>query len=184
MEVNKPFELVASQLAPSLKNDDIDELMSMDIDNNVNFIGQQRAQQALEFGLDMEMTGYNLFVMGEPATGRHTLIDNHLKEVAKLKSSPHEWLYVNNFDESREPVYIRMLPGESKKLVQDIELFIDELLDTFPAAFDNPSYQRKKRAIEREFNNKYEDALETVEAKALEHDVVLYEEKARSVSHL
>lgn len=177
MEIYKPFRLAHSALGPQFDTDTIQKLMASEIDNNVNFIGQQRAQQALEFGLDMEMTGYNLFVMGEPATGRHTLIDNHLKEVAKLKATPKEWCYVNNFEDTRAPVGLRLAPGESKQLVADIRSFIDELLDTFPAAFDNPAYQRKKRAIEREFNNKYEDALEQVEAKALEHNVVLYEEK-------
>lgn len=177
MEIYKPFRLKHTALGPQFDTEMINKIMASEIDQNVNFIGQQRAQQALEFGLDMEMTGYNLFVMGEPATGRHTLIDNHLKEVAKLKVTPHEWCYVNNFDDTRVPVGVRLVPGESKQFVADVQLFIDELLDTFPAAFDNPAYQRKKRAIEREFNNKYEAALEQVEAKALEHNVVLYEEK-------
>ena len=176
MEIKKPFALSAEILSPLIHEGKLAELMSMEVDNSVNFIGQQRAKKALEFGLDMEMTGYNLFVMGEPATGRHTLIDNHLQQVAKLKPTPHEWCYVNNFDDNRSPVYIRLAHGESKKLIKDVELLIDELLDTFPAAFDNPAYQRKKRAIERSFNQKYENALEQVETKALEHDVVLYEE--------
>ena len=177
MEIYKPFRLKHTALGPQLDSDTINKLMSSEIDQGVNFIGQQRAQQALEFGLDMNMTGYNLFVMGEPATGRHTLIDNHLQQVAKQKPTPNEWCYVNNFDDTRAPVCIRLAPGESKEFVADVESFVDELLDTFPAAFDNPAYQRKKRAIERAFNDKYEQALERVEAKALEQNVVLYEEK-------
>lgn len=177
MELNKPFRLKHSLLAPVIQSTVIEKLMASDIDTSVNFIGQERAQQALEFGLDMDMTGYNLFVMGEPATGRHTLIDNHLQDVAKLKSAPHEWCYVNNFEDTRSPFYVRLLAGQSKTFVSDIESFIDELLDTFPAAFDNPTYQRKKRSIERDFNKRYESALEEVEKKALEHEVVLYEEE-------
>lgn len=177
MDIFKPFRLKHTQLGPSIELNNIEKLLASDIDPSINFIGQQRAQQALEFGLDMDMTGYNLFVMGEPATGRHTLIDNHLKQVAKLKPTPFEWCYVNNFDDTRAPAGLRMVAGESKQFVSDIESFIDELMDTFPAAFDNPAYQRKKRAIERQFNNKYEDALELVESKALESNIVLYEEK-------
>lgn len=177
MEIYKPFRLKHSALGPNINSETIQKLMASEIDPSINFIGQQRAQQALEFGLDMDMTGYNLFVMGEPATGRHTLIDNHLQQVAKQKPTPFEWCYVNNFEDARAPVGLRLAPGESKKFASDIQSFIDELLDTFPAAFDNPAYQRKKRSIEREFNQKYENALEKVEAKALEHNVVLYEEK-------
>jgi lon-related putative ATP-dependent protease len=177
MDLKKAFRLSHSALSPQIDPEKITKLMQADIDESVNFIGQERAQQALEFGLDMDMTGYNLFVMGEPATGRHTLIDNHLKLVAAKKETPHEWCYVNNFDENRSPNYVRLAPGESKQFVKDIESLIDELFDTFPAAFDNPAYQRKKRAIEREFNDKYEQALEKVEKRALENNVVLYEEK-------
>ena len=171
------YLLSVEQLEPKLNLDVIQQIMESDPDNSVNFIGQERAQQALEFGLDMDMNGYNIFVMGEPATGRHTLIDNHLKQVAKIKNTPYEWCYINNFDDNRTPNCVRMAAGESKKLVQSVNEFIDELLDTFPAAFDNPAYQRKKRGIERDFNTKYETALEKVESVALEHGVVLYEEK-------
>lgn len=177
MELNKPFSLEASRLEPAIDEQKIQNILDSNVDAPVNFIGQERAQHALEFGLDMEMNGYNLFVMGEPATGRHTLIDNLLREVAKDKETPSEYCYVNNFEDSRAPNYVRLAPGESKKFVDDIDSFIDELMDTFPAAFDNPAYQRKKRAIEREFNQKYEHALEVVEAKALENQIMLYEEK-------
>lgn len=177
MELIKPFVLSPDTLEAIIDEEKIANILGSNIDAPVNFIGQERAQSALEFGLDMEMNGYNLFVMGEPATGRHTLIDNLLQEVAKTKETPYEWCYVNNFDENQCPNYIRLAPGESKKLVDDIDSFIDELMDTFPAAFDNPAYQRKKRAIEREFNLKYESALEVVESKALDHQIMLYEEK-------
>ena len=63
MDIFKPFRLKHSQLGPSIQLDNIQKLLASDIDPSINFIGQQRAQQALEFGLDMNMTGYNLFVM-------------------------------------------------------------------------------------------------------------------------
>lgn len=176
MELIKPFSLPSDVLEPTIDEHKIANILDSNVDAPVNFIGQERAQHALEFGLDMEMNGYNLFVMGEPATGRHTLIDNLLQEIAKNKETPSEYCYVNNFDDNRAPNYIRLAPGESKKLVADIDALIDELMDTFPAAFDNPAFQRKKRGIERAFNQKYESALEIVEAKALENQIILYEE--------
>ncbi|MDC2888053.1 AAA family ATPase [Psychrosphaera sp. G1-22] len=147
MELIKPFILSPDTLEPIIDEEKIANILDSNIDAPVNFIGQERAQSALEFGLDMEMNGYNLFVMGEPATGRHTLIDNLLQEVAKTKETPFEWCYVNNFDDNRCPNYIRLAPVESKKLVDDIDSFIDELMDTFPAAFDNPAYQRKNALL-------------------------------------
>ena len=40
---------------------------------HTTFIGQERAREALTFGLGI-MLLYNLYVMGEPATGRYTLV--------------------------------------------------------------------------------------------------------------
>uniref|UniRef100_A0A486XSM3 endopeptidase La n=1 Tax=Rheinheimera sp. BAL341 TaxID=1708203 RepID=A0A486XSM3_9GAMM len=140
------------------------------------FIGQDRAKSALAFAIGMDMPGYNLYVMGEPALGRFTLVQDILQQAASEKATPDEWCYLNNFDDERVPGTLRLLPGEGKVLVKKIEALIDELLDTFPAAFDNPGYQRKKKAIARAFDDKYELAIELVEKKALEKNVVLYEE--------
>lgn len=140
------------------------------------FIGQNRARSALDFAIGMDMPGYNLYVMGEPALGRFTLVQDILQQAASEKATPDEWCYLNNFDDERIPNTLRLLPGEGRQLVKKLEALIDELIDTFPAAFDNPGYQRKKKAIHRDFDQRYEEAIEQVEKKALEKQVVLYEE--------
>ncbi len=177
MTKNCALNLPADIISPTLDIDKIAKILDSNNITTVNFIGQERAHQALEFGLDMNMTGYNLFVMGEPATGRHTLINDHLKDVAKKKSTPNEWCYVNNFEDNRAPTYIRLAPAEGKKLKADIDSFIDELLDTFPAAFDNPAYQRKWRNIDKHFNQRYQKAIDEVEQQAQKENVLLFEEK-------
>ena len=170
-----PLALTVQQLGPNLDNKLIKQ--ALDVQQLIPaFIGQDRAKSALAFAIGMDMPGYNLYVMGEPALGRFTLVQDILQQAASEKATPEEWCYLNNFDDERVPNTLRLLPGEGKVLVKKIEALIDELLDTFPAAFDNPGYQRKKKAIARAFDNKYELAIELVEKKALEKNVVLYEE--------
>lgn len=140
------------------------------------FLGQERAREALSFGLGIEAKGYNLYVMGEHATGRYTLVHEHITKSVVNAVTPDEWCYINNFDEEREPFVLRLLPGESKKLHKELNGLIDELLDTFPAAFDNPGYQRKKAAIGRSFDQRYDKAIDEVETYALSKDVALHEE--------
>ncbi len=142
-----------------------------------SFIGQSRARKALDFGLGIQAQGYNLYVMGEPATGRYTLVHEHIRRHVEKLTTPDEWCYLNNFDEEREPVALKMAPGESKKLVDHIDAMIEEVLATFPAAFDNPGYQRKKAAIKRSFDQKYADAIDKLETFAQQHDVALYEDE-------
>ena len=169
------YALTAEHLGPQLDKNLIQQ--ALDVTGlSSTFIGQDRAKAALNFAIGMDMPGYNLYVMGEPALGRYTLVQDILQQAASEKATPDDWCYINNFDDERIPGTLRLVPGEGKVLVKKVEALIDELLDTFPAAFDNPGYQRKKKAIHQEFDDKYEAAIELVERKALEQQVVLYEE--------
>lgn len=167
--------LAPHQLAPQLRNDWLKHSISQ-TELTPAFIGQERAKAALQFAIGMDMPGYNLYVMGEPALGRFTLVQDILQHAAAEKATPDEWCYLRNFDDERLPTTLRLLPGEGRALAKRIEDLVDEVLDTFPAAFDNPGYQRQKKAIQRTFDTRYEAALEAVEQKALEKKVVLYEE--------
>jgi predicted ATP-dependent protease len=143
---------------------------------NSTFIGQDRARDALSFGLGIAARGYNLYVMGEQATGRFTLVHEFIDKYVNKTVTPDDWCYINNFEDEREPFSLRLVAGESKKLIKDMENLIDEILDTFPAAFDNPGYQRKKAAITREFDQGYDKAIDAVEKQAQQQNVALYED--------
>ncbi|MGB1197648.1 MAG: Lon protease family protein [Thalassotalea sp.] len=140
------------------------------------FIGHERAKEALDFGLSMESPGFNVYAMGEHGTGRQTLIKQMLSATASGQPTPSEWCYINNFDDVHAPFRLYVSPGDGKQLLARINTFIDELLDLFPEIFDNPGYQRQKAAIDRDFNQKYDEAMAIVEETALKNDVILYEE--------
>lgn len=137
-------------------------------------LGQKRARSALQFGTAMPNPGYNVFVMGEPGTGRLTMVTNHLEVLSKQQETPPAYAYVDNFSNPREPVAIRLPPAMGQVFHQDIETLIDNLLATFPAAFESPSYQQKKTAIERSFNQRYNNAIDLVEKQAAEMHVALF----------
>ena len=141
-----------------------------------SFIGHERAKEALDFGLSMEAIGFNVFAMGEHGTGRLTLIKQMLTRLAVSEKTPEEWCYINNFDDTHTPYKLYVSPGDGKQLLARMNTFIDELIDLFPEIFDNPGYQRKKAAVDREFNQKYDEAISIVEESALKQSVVLFEE--------
>ncbi|MGR9046206.1 MAG: Lon protease family protein [Gammaproteobacteria bacterium] len=139
-------------------------------------LGQIRAQSALEFGVAMQNPGYNIYVMGEPETGRLSMITHHLDQPAHNQPTPPSYAYADNFDNPREPISIELPAGWGQKFSKDIDKFIDNLLATFPAAFESPTYQQKKTAIERAFNQRYNAAINRVENKAQTLGVALYRE--------
>lgn len=139
-------------------------------------LGQPRAQSALEFGIAMPNPGYNVFVMGETGLGRLTMIMNHLETLAHTRTAPSSYAYVDNFDNSREPVAIELPAEYGQVLSKDIEKFLDDLLENFPAAFESPTYQQKKSAIERQFSQNYNAAIDIVDKKAQTLSIALFKE--------
>ncbi|MBG4782141.1 AAA family ATPase [Pseudomonas aeruginosa] len=141
-------------------------------------LGQERAVEALQFGVAMPRPGYNVFVMGEPGTGRFSFVKRYLQAEGKRVAPPSAWVYLNNFDEPREPRVIELPPGSATEFSADIDRLIDNLMSTFPAVFEQPAYQQKKNAVDRAFNQRYDRALDSVERRALEKDVALYRDSA------
>lgn len=141
-------------------------------------LGQERAVEALQFGVAMPRPGYNVYVMGEPGTGRFSFVKRYLQAEAKRLGTPVDWVYVNHFDDPREPRALQLPPGEGAQLIADINQLIDNLLSTFPAAFEHPTFQQKKNAIDRAFNQRYDKALDVIEKASLEKEVALYRDSA------
>ncbi|MDP2098852.1 MAG: AAA family ATPase [Methylobacter sp.] len=139
-------------------------------------LGQSRAQSALEFGIAMSNPGYNIFVMGEPGLGRLSMITHHLEAEAKARPAPPSYAYVDNFDNPREPMVLELPAEHGQILSKDIEKLIDNLLATFPAAFESPTYQQKKGAIERHYNQYYNNAIDLVDKKAQSLEIALFRE--------
>lgn len=141
-------------------------------------LGQERAVEALQFGVAMPRPGYNVYVMGEPGTGRFSFVKRYLKAEGKRQHTPADWLYVNNFEDSREPRALELPSGSAHEFINDMNGLIDNLLATFPAVFEHPSYQQKKSAIDRAFNQRYDRALDVIERASLEKDVALYRDSS------
>jgi lon-related putative ATP-dependent protease len=108
-------------------------------------IGQERAQKALRFGLEIPEKGFNIFVAGMPGTGRRTAVRKFLDELARTKQKADDWIYVNNFANPYEPLAIRLPPGMSSQIKTDIASFIGEVRRALPRAFESEDYAAKRK---------------------------------------
>ncbi len=142
----------------------------------MGILGQERAQSALEFGIAMRNSGYNIFVMGETGSGRLSMIMQYLNTLAPNYPAPLAYAYVDNFDNSREPIAVQLPAGHGQDFGKAVENLITNVLATFPAAFENPSYQQKKTTVERQFVHSYRDATERVDEQARELNIGLFSE--------
>ena len=144
-----------------------------DLPAETQVVGQDRAVEALEFGVNIERDGYNVFALGPAGTGRRELVQQLLEEEAAGEETPPDWCYVNNFDEEREPKLLRLPAGRGSDLKEDVDALIEELKTALPAAFESEEYQSRREMIQEEVREDQEAALEALQERAREDDIAL-----------
>jgi lon-related putative ATP-dependent protease len=133
-----------------------------DVEPLVGTIGQPRALDALEYGLAVETRGFNLFVSGQPGSGRLTTVLDYLHALAAEKAAPSDWLYVYNFGNPDRPTAIRMPAGRGSEFAKAMDEFVEAARREIPRAFESEEYDRRQREIAAEIareRQKQEDAL-------------------------
>lgn len=175
----KPLSL--SSLCAKVPSENLPFSFLSELDALSGILGQERAVEAIQFGVAMQRSGYNIYAMGDSGTGRSSYVTSYLKSEAKRQKAPQEWAYINNFSDNRSAKALEFSPDCAKAFEQDMRDFIEGLMATFPAAFEHPNYQQQKTTIDREFNELYEAAITKVERASLKMDVVMFRD-ANSVS--
>jgi len=137
-----------------------------DLETLDGIVGQERAKDAIEFGIGIDKEGYNLFALGPPAMGKHDIVERYLESRADDQPQPSDWCYVHNFDEEKEPQVLEMPPGRGCELSEDMKQLVEELKAVIPAAFESEDYQTRKQAIDEEFHEKQEKTFEDLREEA------------------
>ncbi|MBL4797454.1 MAG: AAA family ATPase [Oleispira sp.] len=175
---NKPSPLRADQVSTSIDPKQLAFKSSAELQPFNGVLGQERAENAIRFGVGMDRPGYNIFAMGENGTGRSSYIREYLKEQAAKQPAPSDWCYVNHFANPREPKVLELPPTKALEFKSILDELINNLLATFPAVFEHPSYQQQKSTIDHSFNRKYDKALELVEKEALKANTAVFRDSS------
>ncbi|MEK6742976.1 MAG: ATP-binding protein [Nitrospirota bacterium] len=113
-------------------------------------IGQARAVSAIEFGLSIKNHGYNIFVSGIPGTGRNSIVKSIVKRISRGRPAPEDWCFINNFKNPDRPHAIKLGPGKGRELQQDMDKFIDVMMNEIPKIFESKEYEEQKARIHEE----------------------------------
>ena len=144
-----------------------------ELENGQEIIGQQRAIDAIQFGIGINHQGYNLYALGPNGTGRHTAITRFLNQRAPAAAVPDDWCYVYNFEQPYKPLALRLPPGVAVKWRDDMKKLVEELASVLPGVFAGEEYQLQKRALEEELRGLQMEALEKLREEARGHDIAL-----------
>ena len=110
-------------------------------------IGQSRALKAISFGIGIKKEGYNLYAMGKLGSGKHTVVEKFIQSRAKDEDRPCDWCYVNNFEDPRKPIYLKLASSMGMQLKKDMAELIEELQTIIPSIFESEEYRIQKQAI-------------------------------------
>jgi len=136
-------------------------------------IGQERAIDALRFGVDMNHEGYNVFVLGPSGLGKHTTVKAFLEEKVLDSNPPYDWCYVSDFSDLRKPRVIQLKAGRGRLFQSDMDRFVEEIRDQLHSSFDSEEFRTRRQVIEEKFNERHEEALNQVSEEAQKTDLML-----------
>lgn len=136
-------------------------------------IGQDRALQALHFGIGIQQQGYNLYVLGPTGLGKHQVVSEYLQELARRRPSPSDWVYVNNFSNPSKPNAISLQNGQARAFRDDMHQLVEDLRSAIPAAFEAEEYQTRVQEIEDDLKHNLENAFNGLAEEAESHNITL-----------
>lgn len=131
-------------------------------------IGQERALHALDFGLSLDSTGFNIFILGEHGTGKMTTVKSFLSRKAMTEPVPRDWCYVYNFKDPDTPLAISLNPGEAVVFQKNMEELITILKVEIPKVFESKEYEKQKNKTIDESQKQQKSIFSSLEEEARE----------------
>ena len=133
-------------------------------------IGQDRGIKALEFGIQVDVKGYNLYLEGPSGVGKTMYTKNYLDKIASKKKTPSDWCYIYNFDNPNEPIAVSLPAGQGKQFKEDMAGFIKEIRKDIQKTFNADDFEKEKALIKQEFEAKRSALLEKLNEEASKYN--------------
>jgi len=129
-------------------------------------IGQPRAVNSLEFGLQIDTQGYNMFVCGISGSGRSSTVRTYVQEAAAAKPTPSDWCYVENFRDPDRPNAIELPAGKGAQFAREMSDLVEAAKREIPRAFESENYEQRRQQIARDIQAKREKVGERLNQEA------------------
>ncbi len=136
-------------------------------------IGQSNALEAVEFGIEIQQDGYNLFAMGPSGSGKHSTVMAFLEKKAEHEAVPADWCYVNNFKDPRSPVAVELPSSKALQFKKDVDELIELLKAVLSAVFESNNYRDERENINKKYLEEQSKIFMYLQEEAEAHDVAM-----------
>ncbi|MBT3352160.1 MAG: AAA family ATPase [Nitrospinaceae bacterium] len=161
--------LFPEPLAPEALRWRFDKSESLDLDggklSKEIFIGQERAERAMAFGLGMSSNEFNLYVSGPPGTGKYTMCRSYCERLACETDVPDSIAFVHNFSDSDRPLWLTFPAGIAVEFQGDMAMLVTELQESIPKAFEADAHESARKEIVESVQTQQRQRLEALEEK-------------------
>src|ERR1700736_2976787 len=123
-------------------------------------LGQDRALRALRMGVEMNASGYNLFVCGLSGTSRGGMIVRMIEDIHPEIEPAPDRCYVNNFKNVDRPRLLTLPRGQANAFKKEVESGIDFLRRRIPQVFEGEPFQRQKTRIVERFTVREKELMD------------------------
>lgn len=131
-------------------------------------IGQQRAVEATEFGLAIQLDGYNIYMAGESGEGKTRYALECAQKQAKHMPVPDDWCYVYNFEDATRPRAINLPAGMGREFKKDMEEFVRIIEQEMDKAFNGDEYEAERTRIIKRFRERKDELVMKLSQEAQE----------------
>jgi lon-related putative ATP-dependent protease len=136
-------------------------------------VGQERAVEAIRFGIGIKRNGYNLYVLGPDRSGKRSVVRRFIEQQAKDEPTPQDWCYVFNFADPQKPNAIPMPPGRAVRFQADMNEVVTELGRIVPDALESDEYRSRLQEIQDAFSKKQDKAFSEMHDEARAHNLAM-----------
>jgi predicted ATP-dependent protease len=136
------------------------------------FIGQDRAIKALEFGLSMKNNGYNIYVAGLTGTGKTSMVKTYIKKIIAEKEARGEtfaledWCYLHNFQDPDRPQIVSLPQGKGKTFSDQVAELLTRVKEEVGKTFSGEEYKTQMKKMVGEGQAKQQEVFEEIANEA------------------
>ncbi|NOT53586.1 MAG: AAA family ATPase [Deltaproteobacteria bacterium] len=152
-----------------------------DITPGTDFIGQERARAALELGLGITSSGFNIFVSGLTGSEKLEALRNWVARHAQEGQTPGDWIYVQNFGHPDAPRAIPLAAGHGCRLKHLMSELVKTLREELPKAFRQEAFDKEKTQLKEKYAAQARALNEALETRAREKGFVLQANSAGGI---
>ena len=137
------------------------------VDTTDLIYGQERGIRALNFGLDIDIKGYNIYLEGPSGVGKTMYTKKFLKARAEKDKIPNDWCYIYNFEDPNAPVAISFPAGQGKVFKETMESFVKDIRKDIKKTFNNDDFEKEKKVIKQQYDQKRDNLLEKLNKRTI-----------------